>query len=204
MQFLNAHHRLKHASELCDIDYSIFLFRESLKKVVSCYINKFVMRKGNKDIFENYYKVTKTNPLNALFYDFLLDYLTLGDGIIDPRCWSMDYHLLPMNYSYAIDIENLHEKMKSIVGRDMSDKYFKKPSNSSNYSGIGMGASRISSEALSLIYKDTGKTPTLIISMHLATILMLFKYLHFLLNACLGSVFVKRLLLGSDELYRNP
>lgn len=117
-----------------DCDRIIFVYRDPVERIISLFKNKFIQRKGHEDIFRNYRDLTGVAPEQATFRHFVLDYLR-------PNFRSLDLHLLPQSwhlkrhfYTDAIPMGNLHARMIEIVGREIADRYFSKPTNTTQQS----------------------------------------------------------------------
>ncbi|MDO6459000.1 sulfotransferase family 2 domain-containing protein [Celeribacter halophilus] len=110
-------------------DHSIFVWRDPFERAVSTYVNKFVQRSGNEDIFNSFQDVTGKDPISATFRDFI-DYLQNPFSKLDPHAWPQKSHLLEIEYSFPIEMKELarvmREEFPSIA------PYFQKPVNKSS------------------------------------------------------------------------
>jgi hypothetical protein len=160
LKFLATHHRATNIEQLGEIDCSFFVYRSPLERLSSCYVNKFIQRKGASDIFNNFTKTTDIDCDEATFRQFVFEYLPLGDSKIDPHCWSYKKQLLPIKYTHALDMNKLQEHMSDLIGTETALKYFGVKSNLTNYTGIGKHAADIPSLELHELWKKYHKSPT--------------------------------------------
>ncbi|WP_287123979.1 glycosyltransferase [Chromohalobacter sp.] len=114
----------------------VFIYRDPVERVFSVYKNKLIQQDGAEDLLEKLSKVTGRDPGLMTFDDFVNDYVTLleterwseVDGHLYPQAW----HLLPITYNMVIPMENVHEEMSKIIPKELCDKVFLEPSNSTN------------------------------------------------------------------------
>lgn len=131
IDFMNAHHRINNHNDLKLCDTFIFVYRDPYERLVSAFVNKFVVRDGSDDILNSYRRILG-DPQNANFRKFVSDYcknFRRRDYHIRPQVQS----LLPIKYDSVISISNLHESMRNLIGAGMSEKYFFKKENETRY-----------------------------------------------------------------------
>lgn len=111
-------------------DCAIFVYREPFDRIVSAFTNKFIDRRGNRDIFESFARLTGKNPDTATFRDFV-EYTELPFEKIDPHVWPQKSHLLNIEYTHAININKLNE----VMSKDFPSlsRYFSEKINKSEY-----------------------------------------------------------------------
>ncbi|WP_226783039.1 sulfotransferase family 2 domain-containing protein [Oceaniglobus trochenteri] len=113
-------------------DLSIFVYRDPLKRLVSAYVNKFVVQAGAKDVFAVYTKHTGRDPQEASFLD-VLTYLELGIEKMDPHFWPQKAHLLTIPYTHPIPLEDMSAEMSRILGQQNTIDMFQQKANSTQY-----------------------------------------------------------------------
>lgn len=111
---------------------SIVVLRDPTKRLISLFVNKFVMRSGHEDLFASYKRLTGADPERATFRQFLTDYVQRFPAK------KLDRHLLPQIdhlhrtvYTAPVRLDSLYEDMRRVVGDELAQKYFKKPVNAS-------------------------------------------------------------------------
>lgn len=124
MKFLSRFHSAKKLTDLAACDHRIFIYRDPLQRAASAFVDKFVIRRGNSDIFRNFFKVTGIEPENATFDLFVRKYLSKPPQTIDPHCVGQYEHLLPLLYTEAIPMHSLFESMTSVLGDVLARRYF--------------------------------------------------------------------------------
>lgn len=146
-------------------DYSIFVYRDPVERILSAFKNKFIQQKNSEDIFNDFHKVTKRDPYKSNFVEFCNEYISKlsesDDVILDPHVMPQNKHLLPIEYNAVINIRDLHVSMKYILGGQLADMYFKDPENlTQNVDAIEIsGGSEKSIEELNKIYNISSKFP---------------------------------------------
>ncbi|WCR15567.1 sulfotransferase family 2 domain-containing protein [Paracoccus seriniphilus] len=113
-----------------NFDCAIFVYRKPFERFVSAFSNKFIQRSGNRDIFENFAKLTGKDPSTATFRDFV-DYAELPFKDIDAHVWPQKSHLLDIEYTHAINIDKLSEVMSKEF--PSLSRYFNNKVNKSMY-----------------------------------------------------------------------
>jgi hypothetical protein len=130
MGFCLQHHSARYPKDFVAADHIIFVYRDPLERVVSLFKDKFVAQSGAADIFKNYLEVTGQAPEDATFSDFVDRYLGHNWTRLDSHVLPQRRHLAPVIYTDAIPLRKLHVGMSRVVGAEVADAYFKKPSNS--------------------------------------------------------------------------
>ena len=74
-RFLFLNHLVRSHREIERARYVMVFVRHPLDRVVSCFRNKFIQRKGCRTVFRDYSQVTGANPEQATFEQFVRDYL---------------------------------------------------------------------------------------------------------------------------------
>lgn len=122
--FLFRHHLARYPHDFKQVDHTIFVHRDPTERAISLFRNKFIQRSGSGDIFKSYEAQTGRSPETASFKDFVTHYLTGDMRRIDPHVLAQRRHLLPIIYSDAIEMGQLHETMCGVIGSDLADRYF--------------------------------------------------------------------------------
>lgn len=149
LQFMDKYHRINTLDSISDADHVICVYRDPIERALSIYLNKFVFRRGNHDIFTNYYNITTCDPREATFREFVSNYLSKLNNKIDPHCHTQYSHLKQVLYTDAILMETLYEEMSLLIGKKLSEKYFKHKSNASSSDGENFARLQLYSDATS-------------------------------------------------------
>lgn len=131
LSFMQRYHRAS-SEEIADADFRVCVLRSPEDRVASVFKNKFIQKKGNKDIFDNYERIVGEDPSKASFSDLVFKYLTNSKNNIDPHLFSQSSHLLPVEYNGAINMNDLYSSIVKIVGYEVADKYYLKVSNATS------------------------------------------------------------------------
>jgi hypothetical protein len=162
IRFLTRHHSARLPADLQRVDHSIFVYREPSERIVSLYKNKFIQRSGAADILASYREITGRTPEAASFTEFVTHYLRPGFRNLDAHVLPQRRQLLPIAYTDAIPMHELHAKMTKIVGHELADAYFRQKHNATANRPRATNvdnAHEESAETLHRIYLDTGGMP---------------------------------------------
>jgi hypothetical protein len=162
--FMIRHHSVRSLTQLRHASDVIFVHRDPIDRIISLYVNKFIVRTEAKDILSSFEKTTGLNPDKTSFRQFVLRYLHLPFKKIDPHCRPQASCLAPLKYSRVIQINELHASMTEIIGSDLADKYFGARANMTTYgktepSSDGRATVDIESGALRKAYFESGEAP---------------------------------------------
>lgn len=160
MAFLADHHRVATLEDIGEFDHSIVVIRDPIERMVSCFVNKFVVRKGNGDIFTSVERTTGRDPSDLSFTQFCTEYLSQQEQSLDPHCHSYCYQLLPIQYTDAIAIESLNHTMATIVGEALAGEYFEQRHNSIGQKKYDDDVSETSSAVLHETFRAKGFVPS--------------------------------------------
>lgn len=160
-RFLFLNHLVRSHQEIDRARHVMVFVRHPLDRVVSCFQNKFIQRKGNRTIFADYRDTTDSDPSQATFEHFVHSYLRRSFGKGDAASRQRDRHiytqqqLLPVNYDIVARVDQFDEVMRDIGLSHLL------PGRANATSGaVDMpGASTISAEELHDRYRETGETP---------------------------------------------
>ena len=112
-------------------DHSILVVRDPIDRLVSAYLNKFVQKAGHEDVASSYQRLCQQDPDQASFQDVVFRYLDNPMELVDSHFWAQSSYLAPTAYTDCIQISSLETHMRKIMGKEVSEEYFKKPINSS-------------------------------------------------------------------------
>jgi len=159
-KFLSRYHTTR-SKRFESFDHSIFVVRNPADRILSVFMNKFVQRSSNVDIFENYLKVTGKDPKAATFSDFITEYVARPFSELDVHVRPQSHELLPTIYSDAIPIKYLHPRMTEIIGRKLADRYFLPKVNSTSDTDLISldGAFLLQASELRRIYLTNNELP---------------------------------------------
>ncbi len=112
----------------------LFIYRDPVERVFSVYKNKLIQRDGAEDLLKRLEKVVGRDPALLTFDEFVHEYVVLleterweeVDGHLYPQVW----HLLPITYNKVIRMGNAYQEMRELLPKELCDKVFKEPSNS--------------------------------------------------------------------------
>ncbi|MCB1352297.1 MAG: sulfotransferase family 2 domain-containing protein [Rhodobacteraceae bacterium] len=147
IQFMNAHHRIRSHAELERCARMILVTRDPYERLISAYLNKFVVRSGNRGIFKNFRRVMQEEPETASFRSFVTGYCrepARRDVHVQPQ----RAHLLPIRYDAVFPLGELFEGMAALVGPEIAGQYFRKPENPTAYGSEGTSAVDVPAEVL--------------------------------------------------------
>lgn len=164
LQFMLDYHEERSLTALEKCDYRIFVYRDPYDRIASLFLNKIVERKNAEDLRQSIRSVSDKNPEKMSMYDFVFLYLRSGVDVekLDPHVWPQSTHLYPIKYTNAISIANLKEEMASIVGKDLSQRFFANKSNaaSGNVMTNDTDLSKVSAYKLRETLETTGVRPS--------------------------------------------
>lgn len=112
----------------------LFVYRDPIERVFSVYKNKLIQIDGAEDLLKRLEKVVGRDPALLTFDEFVHEYVVLleterweeVDGHLYPQVW----HLLPITYNKVIRMGNAYQEMRELLPKELCDKVFKEPSNS--------------------------------------------------------------------------
>jgi len=143
--------------------YRFFIYRDPIERVVATFNDKFIQRSersGYADIFSNYFKITGQNPDSASFDDFVSYVVNTRQSDIDPHCHLQSSHLMPIQYTHAVRMEEMHSRFYEIFGRDISDRFFGQKINATSVKRFDEQANGVSSAELRSRYLKDGSIPS--------------------------------------------
>jgi len=157
-------HKTRIGDLLNDKVLSVVVLRDPYQRLISLYLNKFVVRSGNADIFASYSRLTGRDPEKATFYEFLTEYV---DRFPFKK---LDCHLIPQidhlgrfAYNGPVRFESLFDDLKRVLGDRYAEQYFRKKVNATTYADDAVSAEYgCMTEPAVLIeqYKRTGVVPS--------------------------------------------
>jgi len=118
-------------------DFSVFVYRDPIERVISGFVNKFIQQSGNDAVLESIRRALSKEPMMCTLNEFIEKYLTLlhtDKTRVDQHFHPIAWHLYPITYTNAIELKNLKHEMASIIGEPLADKYFSIPHNKSTIS----------------------------------------------------------------------
>jgi hypothetical protein len=160
LEFLFHFHAAGKRAALEACDDRIFVYRDPLQRAVSVFVDKFVVRNGNRDIFVNFQSVSGIQPDAATFDLFVLEYLSKSPLYIDPHCIGQSHHLLPLLYTEAIPLASLSKSMRRIIGDDLAARFFLEKTNSIAGPRFDTPSHDIAAGALHQRFRQEGETPS--------------------------------------------
>lgn len=141
---------------------SLVVIRDPVARLISLYLNKFVVRDGNQDIFQNYQRMTGKDPNDATFLDFLRNYIAPFDfNEIDCHAIPQVDHLQPVVYSAPVRFEYLYNDIRLALGDTLAERYFVRKTNKTTYAEETEAGEdyRASPPELTAHYQRTGALP---------------------------------------------
>mgnify|MGYP003384935503 CR=1 FL=1 len=143
-----------HKSDLeSNFKYKIMIVREPLGRVVSGYLNQFVLRlERENNLHQSVSEQLGCAPENVTFKDFVHIYLRdVKLSYVDAHFWTQQSHMANVQYEKIL-LKNLHKSMADIIGKELSDKYFSKKLNStSNFKKYEVSSDDV--DAIELFHK---------------------------------------------------
>lgn len=132
MQYLEAYHRIRSVDQLQSCDHAIFVIRDPYERLISAYVNKFVVQTGNEEIFRSFETHMGMPAQEATFRIFVKDYCrSFRDK--DMHVFPQHGHLVPWRYDSVLKISELYEDIFNLMGQKIADKYFSRKENFSQY-----------------------------------------------------------------------
>lgn len=128
IDFMIEHHLMR-SSDAAKCDRIVFVYRDPVKRLVSLFKNKFIMKDGHEDLFRRYESLAGERPEDTTFTRFVSNYLRPDMRSLDRHVTPQHRHLKRFRYTDAIAIDNLHAGMVPVVGQLLADKYFAKAVN---------------------------------------------------------------------------
>ena len=159
LDFMIEHHKISSADLLDSCDTKIFVYRDPYERIISVFVNKFVVQTGNTAIFKNFRETTNSDPNATSFETFLKQYCR-DFKQRDVHIERQSRHLFPVQYDAGIEISALHADMQGLIGPELADRYFARKVNSSTYGADHSDKSTISAKELHQHYKATGELPS--------------------------------------------
>lgn len=132
-QFIAEFHRIRRFDDLDSCDINLFVYRDPYERLVSAYLNKFVVRSGHGDMFKSYLKVTGVAPDQSTFRKFIENYCS-APLARDPHVHPQKHHLLPVVYDAALSISNLQNETERLFGPRISERFFSLRVNATSHS----------------------------------------------------------------------
>ena len=117
-RFLYLNHLTRFYREFRTASYVIVFVKHPVHRIVSCFQNKFIQRKGHRAIFKDYQRVTGQDPANATFERFVREYVAacFKGEVVDRRCnrhiYTQKQQLLPVAYDVIERVDQFDETMK--------------------------------------------------------------------------------------------
>lgn len=118
----------------------LFIYRDPVDRVFSVYKNKLIQQDGAEDLLSGLKKVVERDPALLTFDEFVQEYVELldtkrwqeVDGHLYPQVW----HLLPITYNKVIRMDNVYQEMRGLLSKELCDRVFKDPSNSTTKGSV--------------------------------------------------------------------
>ncbi|MDY6895734.1 MAG: sulfotransferase family 2 domain-containing protein [Thermotogota bacterium] len=131
MRYMGKYHRVT-IRELQQMDITLVVLREPLERIVSAFLNQFVMRLNRKspEMHDSIEEKLQIPAEEITFEAIVKSYLTQRN--INNHFWPQYDHLAPIVYTHACRIESLWEDIFYTLGKDIADQYFRKPINSTS------------------------------------------------------------------------
>jgi hypothetical protein len=129
LDFLFRYHEARTLAAVEACDERIFIYRDPLQRAVSTFVDKFVTRNGNRDIFVSFADLTGIRPDDATFDFFVKEYLSRPPVTVDAHCVGQYHHLLPILYTKAMPIGSLFSCMRKLIGDDLARRFFLEKTN---------------------------------------------------------------------------
>jgi hypothetical protein len=131
IEIMAKHHRIRSVTELNNIENRILVVREPIERLVSGYLNQFILRFDRKsELHNSITEITGFDIKDITFYQFINHYLLSNSEDIDGHFWSQSSHLVDVDYNIKININSLYDDTKIYFGEEFANKYFKKKVNS--------------------------------------------------------------------------
>lgn len=119
------HYAAADLSEVVSCDERIVILRDPIQRLVSAYVNKFVARVGNEDIFNNYRGTTGKDPEQATIDDFV-DYVCAAAGKLDAHVVPQSQQLMPLEYTSVFLMKNLPAAAVQLFGDSLGQHFAKR------------------------------------------------------------------------------
>lgn len=132
LAFLQTHHGVPTAGDIRADDISFFVYRDPWDRLVSLYLNKFVVRPEGADIAIAYQKWTGQDGRAASFSDFIQTYCSAPFKKKDPHIRPQAKHLFDINYTHAVPMKGLYGFAVEQFGADVAQKHFQTPVNTTS------------------------------------------------------------------------
>ena len=139
---------------------SFFIYRDPLERIISLYVNKFIVMSGYEDIYKDVYDKIKEDPMQLTFHNFVFNYLGANYPHVDVHCISQYEYLRPIKYNYAIDIKYLYNTMIDIIGLDYANLYFRNETNKNPDRTDLINFSHVTAKKLRQIYMSNNVLPS--------------------------------------------
>lgn len=132
LAFLQRFHSVRSRRALETADSRILVYRDPVDRTRSLYVNKFVQKKDNIDIFGSYRDVTGREPETASLEEFVFSYVSrLEIEKLDPHVWPQNWHLANVVYDRVFPLSQLHDGMRPLIGETLADRFFQRRTNPS-------------------------------------------------------------------------
>ncbi|MGB2199732.1 MAG: sulfotransferase family 2 domain-containing protein [Pseudooceanicola atlanticus] len=159
LQFMEAHHRIRNYDQLKSCDHLIFVYRDPYDRLVSTYVNKFVVQTGHAEIFKSYQQQTGKAPEKASFRDFVVGYCKEFREK-DVHIFPQHLHLMPARYDGVLSIDSLYDDITELMGKDVAETYFARKANRSDYGKTDDPKADIPCGQLNKEYAESGQLPS--------------------------------------------
>lgn len=132
MRFMVEHHKMRR-HELEALPALIVVLRDPLERVVSGFLNQFVMRIGKRstDLHRSIEDAVENTSESVTFNEFVNSYLACRPWEhVDRHFWPQVRYLAPVTYTHVLSQGTLAEDTERVFGSDASKRYFETRLNS--------------------------------------------------------------------------
>ena len=169
MEFMLETHHVRFVDEIRPDDTTLFVYRDPIRRLVSLYLNKFVGRAGNVELWRAVGQALGVEPGSLCFQDFLQRYVRdwaaarrwRRDALIDPHVKPQVLSLAPLRYDAAINVLTLARDLRPIFSQECIERYFlARVNTTAGAAATDSKAPWRSADALHAAWCETGRMPS--------------------------------------------
>ena len=171
LKFLEKYHKIAHVLNNKDANYNIFIYRDPLDRLISLYLNKFIVKSLENDVAKLFESTFNTPAKLATFEDFIMKFSKIAKIEKNGHFHSHYDTLGRFNYNAVIEFKQIKADFLMIMPDKYVEKYFSSPINKSDFSAstlsdstdpflkFGSDVGAVPAEELRQCFAIHGKTP---------------------------------------------
>lgn len=129
--FMQRNHRVRSFGQIAKSANRIVVLREPLERLVSGFLNQYVMRlQRGSAMHDDVAKISQVPVAEITFRQFTEHYLLrVSPEDLNPHFYSQESHLAAVEYNRIWLMEELRSKVEALFGHEISERYFSRKVN---------------------------------------------------------------------------